>query len=141
MRQNKSSDGNLLDALKAVPDEALEQKIEKSEGVAGATVEPVYSARRMRCYSVTESELLQIGLANIGITAFFSLGSALIAFWLDIFKDTVLASEVPKDAEVVISYVQPVLLFLGLLFWGFAGISVYWRHSMIKLIKQESTNS
>ncbi len=94
----------------------------------------------MRCYSVTESELLQIGLANIGITAFFSLGSALIAFWLDIFKDTVLASEVPKEAQIVISYVQPVLLLLGLLFWGFAGMSVYWRHSMIKLIKEESSN-
>jgi hypothetical protein len=92
----------------------------------------------MRCYSVTESELQQINLANIGITASFSFGSALLAFYLDVFKDTVLATEVPAEAQAVIGYVQPVLLFLGAGFWIFAGVLLWWRRNMVKLIKDES---
>ena len=130
----------LLERLQGVEDESLEKKVEKTEGVNGSTVEPIYSARKMRCYSVTESELKQIALANLGITAFTSLGSAMLAFALDVFKDTLLAEQIPKEADLVISYLQPILLFIGIGFWILAGLTLRWRRSMIDLVKEESTN-
>lgn len=57
---------DLIDGLRLIRDGDLEGGVETTEGVSGSTVEPVYSKRKMRCYSVTESELKQIGLANIG---------------------------------------------------------------------------
>ncbi len=123
------------------PDTNLETGVEKTEGVNGSTVEPLYSSRQMRCYSVTESELKQIGLANLGITAFSSIGTGMLAFSLDIFKDTVLAGGVPESAKVALSFVQPVLLIGGIAFWVFAIFAIFWRRDMIKIIKHESTNS
>jgi len=139
MPSDPAPPNDLVSKLKGIANSSLEEGVEKTEGVNGSTVEPVYSSRKMHCYSVTESELQQIGLANIGITAFFTIGSAMLAFWLDIFKDTVLAESVPETAEMVVSFVQPVLLFLGLLFWGIGIIAIYWRRNMIKLIKSESS--
>lgn len=128
----------LLDGLLSTNDAQLEETVEQAEGVNGATVEPVYSRRKMRCYSVTESELKQIGLANLGITAFASIGSGLLAFYLDIFKDTILAEEVAATAKSAIEYVQPILLFLGVSFWILAIVTLFWRRSMVATIKEES---
>ncbi len=131
---------SLLERITAVPDASLAVGVKAAEGMSGSTVEPIYSTRKMRCYSVTESELKQINLANIAITAFSSTGSALLAFWLDIFKDTILSEKVPEVAQTAIGYVQPILLILGIGFWVAAGAALWWRRDMIKLIKQESTN-
>ena len=130
----------LLDKLKDVDDDTLKERVESAEGVNGSSIEPVYATRKMRCYTITESELQQINLANIGVTANASIGTALLAFWLDVFKDTLLADNVPDSAQVVIHYVQPILLFLGLAFWGFAIAVLWWRRGLIDTIKKESTN-
>lgn len=134
------SEDALLKRLKDVPESRLAASVEHTEGVNGSTVEPVYSARKMRCYSVTESELRQINLANIGITAFASMGSAMLAFWLDVFKDTVLAEKIPERAQEIVSYVQPILLVMGLAFWALSAATLGWRRNLIKLIKDESEN-
>ena|GEM_PF-6263333 len=131
----------LLDKLKGVDDDTLEGRVESAEGINGSSIEPVYSTRKMRCYTITESELQQINLANIGVTAIASIGTAFLAFWLDVFKDTLLADNVPDSAQVIINYVQPILLFLGLAFWGFAIAVLWWRRGLIKTIKEESTNT
>lgn len=128
----------LFESLMDTDDSSLERKVKKTEGVNGATVEPVYSTRKMKCYSVTESELKQIGLANLGITAFASIGSGFLAFWLDIFKDTFLADSVPETAQSAINYVQPILLYVGIAFWLLCGATLYWRRNMIQIIKDES---
>lgn len=129
---------DLIGQVSEASDEHLAKGVQETEGLNGSTVEPVYSSRKMRCYSVTESELQQINLANIGITASFSFGSALLAFYLDVFKDTVLAESISEQAEAVIGYVQPVLLAFGVGFWAFAGLLLWWRRNFIKLIKDES---
>lgn len=131
---------SLLDGVRSTPPEELAKGVKATEKPNGSTVEPIYSARQMRCYSVTESELRQIGLANLGITAFSTIGSACLAFWLDIFKDTVLAESIPEAAQIAISYVEPLLLVFGVGFWIVAGLGVLWRHKMIELIKKESPN-
>jgi hypothetical protein len=136
-RDNQESD-QLLQRLRRTNDADLGHKVEKTEGVNGSTLEPVYSSRKMVCYSVTESELRQLNLANIGITGLTSLGSAMLAFWLDVFKDTTLAGSIPEEAEILISYVQPLLLVFGIGFWVLAGFLLFWRRNLVKLIKDES---
>lgn len=131
-------DDDLIGQVAGASDDKLAEVVQKTEGLNGSTVDLVYSSRQMRCFSITESELQQISLANIGITASFSFGSALLAFYLDIFKDTVLATEVPAQAQTVIGYVQPVLFGLGLGFWILAAVLMYWRRNMVKLIRDES---
>ncbi|MEA3533143.1 hypothetical protein [Rhizobium sp. CC-YZS058] len=65
----------LLDKLKETSAADLSAGVAWKEGVAGATLEPIYSRRRFKCFVVTESELQQIGLANLTATATGSLGS------------------------------------------------------------------
>ena len=106
----------------------------------GSTVNLVYSERSMKCYAVTESELRQIGLANTGITAFFGIGSALIAFGLDIFKDMIFTDKVPEMARVLSDAVLPLCLGFGVIFWIVAGVIWWQRSGMIVMIKEESSS-
>lgn len=139
MPQKTKPDPQLLSKLKETSDAELGTGAEITEGINGSTVEPVYSARKMKCYSVTESELKQIGLANIAITSMGSIGTGLFAFGLDIYKDTVFATGIPETTEAVISILQPILLIGGAAFWVIAIIAIFWRKSMMTLIKEEST--
>ena len=138
---SEPSKEQLLKALTETPDASLEEKAERAEGVNGATVEPVYSQRKMKCYTVTESELRQIGLSNLGITGLFSLGAAFFAFGLDVFKDTLLAESVPDAAQAIVSYVQPICFFVSASFFVLGLLTIRWRSGLIKLIKDESSNS
>lgn len=104
----------------------------------GSTIETVYSRRKMKCYSVTESELKQIGLANLGVTICVGIGSALVAFGVDVFKDSVLATEIPAAANVLIDSIQPICLYLGAAFYVAAAFLLWWRRSMIDTIKEEN---
>ena len=106
----------------------------------GSTLRAIYTARSMRCFSITESELRTIGLANVGQNILLSIGSALLAFSLDIFKDTTMAEHVPSQAAEIASYVQPICLFLGLAFYVAAGFVWWWRKGMIDTIKKESSD-
>jgi hypothetical protein len=131
----------LLDDLAGIPDKNLGLGVARSEGLSGSSIEPIYSRRRLKCYTITESEIHQIGLANIGITAFTALGSAFFAFWLDLTKDIAFASEIPKGIEPLISYVQPILMVLAFAFWVIALGGVFWRSRMLKIIKSESSEA
>jgi len=138
---SEPSKEQLLKALVETSDASLEEKAERAEGVNGATVEPVYSQRKMKCYTVTESELRQIGLSNLGITGMFSLGAAFLAFGLDVFKDTLLAESVPDAAQAIVSYVQPICFFVSASFFILGLLTIRWRSGLMQLIKDESSNS
>lgn len=131
---------DLLNRLRGTPDDELGNKVERSEGVQGGVIEPIYAKRFMRCYSVTDSELKQIGLANIAITATSSIGTGFLAFALDVFKDTELAEAVPATAQVALGYVQPICIGLGVAFWVTTIALMWWRNSMVTLIKTESVD-
>jgi len=109
-------------------------------GKNGATVSMQYSERKMNCHLVTDSELKHIGLANIGITMTFGIGSALIAFGIDIYKDTTLAETVPETAQTLASVIQPMCFYIGGAFWLFSVLLLWWRRGMLELIKKESSS-
>lgn len=94
----------------------------------------------MRCFSVTDSELRTLGLANVGQSICLSIGSALLAFSLDIFKDTTMAEKVPAAAAHAAEYAQPICLFLGVAFYLAAAAVWWWRRGMIDTIKKESSD-
>ena len=105
---------------------------------SGSAIKPQYAVRSMKCYAVTESELKHIGLANLGQTASFGIGSALIAFGLDIFKDTRLAEQVPESAALVVSTVEPLCFIFGIVFWFVSATLWVWRRDMLATIREES---
>lgn len=105
---------------------------------SGGLVKPVYSEREMKCLTVTESELKQIGLANLGVTVCVGIGSAFLAFGFDIFKDVMLTDDVPESAILLTQYVQPLCLGMGFVFYLVAGVLWWWRRDMIGLIRRES---
>jgi hypothetical protein len=104
----------------------------------GSVVKPVYSEREMNCYAITESELTAIGLANYGVTTAFSLGAAMLSLWLDIFKDSSFATETTSGSKIFTDYVQPFSLVLGLCLCGIGFGFVFWRKSIISVVKRET---
>lgn len=112
--------------------------VDNPNAAAGGVVKPVYSERTMKCLTVTESELKQIGLANLGVTVCVGIGSAFAAFGIDVFKDSMLAPDVPESARVLTEYVQPLCLGVGVVFYVIAGLLYLWRRDMIGMIRRES---
>lgn len=106
---------------------------------AGSAIQPVYAQRSMKCYPVTESELKQIGLANLGVTIFVGLGGTCFGFGVDVFKDVQLAQTVPAGAKAFVDIMQPGAIAVGVVCWIIAGALWFWRRDMLRLIKDEST--
>lgn len=106
----------------------------------GGTIQPLYSERKMRCFTVTNSELHQLSFANGLMTVFFSIGSAFLAFGLDITKDVILSTSVPGEAKTIVNLAQPLLYALGIAFYVAGVLTVIWRRSMLNVIKDESTH-
>lgn len=104
-------------------------------------IQLVQSVRTMRCYTVTDSELKQLGLANIGIAATFGVGSASFAFGLDVYKDAAMAAAIPESARTMIEVVQPICFYTGIAFWVFSAVLWFWRRDMLSLIKRESKST
>jgi hypothetical protein len=92
----------------------------------------------MKCYSITESEIQQIGLANIGSTAAVAIGSALFAFGADIFKSAVLGDPIPRQVEALAQSIQWLTLGGGVFFYAVAIVIWLWRRTLLRTIRQES---
>lgn len=108
--------------------------------VKGSTVQPTYTERKMRYFSISESEMKNIGLTNLLQTSCIGVGSAMLAFALDIFKNTTLAESVPTKAAEIASYAQQICVVLGLVFYLIAGLIWFWRSGMINTIKRDSVD-
>jgi protein tyrosine phosphatase len=135
-----SDEDDLLGQVASSSDDDLGRGVAKTEGFNGGRVTPVYSDRQVKYLHVSESELNTINLANIAAASSFSISSFLFALWLDIFKDTKLAESIPETTQETLSYVQPILLVASVLFLLVGGVSVLWRKSQLKIIRQESSN-
>lgn len=106
----------------------------------GSTVQPVYSARSMKCYAVTENELQQIRLANGLVTGTFGLGAALLAFGADLFKDVTFSNNMPKDSVWLADGILWACSLLGLAFWIASLLIFLWSKKYVSEIKKESAS-
>lgn len=111
---------------------------EDANKASGGVVKPIYSEREMRCLTVSESELKQIGLANIGVTVFASIGSALLSFGVDLFKDNTLTPAANPSAAAMADAMEKLCLGGGLVCYIVAVVLWFWRRDMIKTIRKES---
>lgn len=111
---------------------------DKGVAASGGIVKPVYSERQMRCLTVSESELKQIGLANIGVTVFASIGSALLSFGVDLFKDTALEPTADQAAASMADAIEKLCIGGGAVCYIVAIALWIWRRDMIKTIRKES---
>jgi hypothetical protein len=105
---------------------------------AGGKLNPIYMERDMRCLVVSESELKHIGLANLGVTAFVGIGSALLSFGIDLFKDTALESPDQASAAAVADAVERLCVGAGIVCYIVALLIWIWRWDMIRTIRSES---
>lgn len=128
--------------MRGIPEGDLAKTAQKAEGLEGeqngATVRPRYRRRDIHCYAVTASELKQIGLSNLLTSAFFGVGSGLLAFALDVDKDLYLASGTPNDAATMAETVSTICWVVGLACWIISGLVLFWRRDIIKQIKEET---
>lgn len=115
-----------------------EQDKPRISTTGGSVITPQYAKRSMKCYAVTDSELKQIGLANLFGTISFGVGTALLGFGIDIWKDSKLASSLPEEARTLTDVAQPLCLIFGIVFIVAALAIAIWRRDMIKTIKDES---
>jgi len=92
----------------------------------------------MRTYTVTESELWILSLANGLMTIFFSLGSGFVGIALDITKDVMLSPELAKTGEALAEIVRPACVILAVVFFACGLWAFMQRQSTIALIKKES---
>lgn len=139
-QQTTATAKRLLGDLKDTPVDKLSAGVARSEGVNGSTLEPIYARRSITCYTITESELQQIGLANLAITAAASIGTAFLTFSLDLFKDTLLSESIPPLTQEVLAVAQPILLVVGIALWLSVVALTFWKNGMIKTIKADSTS-
>lgn len=110
-------------------------------GVGGSSVKPIYSERLMNCYAVTESELGQIAFTNLLSTLASSIGAVLLGLSIDIFKDARLSEELQPPARVVADAVQNLSFAAAIVCFLFAGVMMWRRREIVRLIKRESSQS
>lgn len=106
---------------------------------SGSTIEPLYTARKMRAFSVTESELNMLSVINGIAAACFALGTGLFGLSVDIQKDLLFATELPASATELRDTVRPLLFWLGAVFYAFGAIALVWRHNTLSIIKREAS--
>lgn len=130
---------DLIRGLEELDSDTLSNAAAQAEGLNGQpAVIPGYHHRHIKFYHITEHELSAVSLVNAYATTLFSVGTAFIAFAIDIFKDTALAEAVPLTAQNAIEYAQPLLWGFGIFFWVAGAASMVWRWNFVRKIKRES---
>ena len=128
MTLQKPQDNQLLDQLKDIPKDDLVKAASLAiENQNGSTVEPVYSRRKILCYSITESELKTFGFSHGLSTVLFSAGSIFFGFGLDIFKDQLLSDTIPSTVSQVAYYAQYFSFIISFICFAAGGFTIYWR--------------
>lgn len=101
----------------------------------GSTIEPLYTKRQMRAFSVTESELNMLSIINGIAGACFSIGTGLIGLSVDVQQvlqgQTVTLNSVAHSA-------RPLFVWGGVIFYALGLLAVLWRHNTLEIIKRET---
>ncbi len=129
----------LLNKIENTDSDDLGQNVAKSEGISGAVI-PQYSKRRINYIHVSKSELKDLMAFNWGTGISFSFGSFFFALWIDIFKDKKLSESIPLETQVILSYIEPVLIMIAGLFVLLGIVLWFLKDRKIKNIIKECTS-
>jgi hypothetical protein len=91
----------------------------------------------MKRYTVFDSDFESLATQELGQSVCLTVSSFCFAFWLDIYKDTLLAESIPASTQAGLSYFQPTLLILAAVFA--VGAIAFWvrKRSTIQKIKDD----
>lgn len=104
----------------------------------GATVQPQYMGRTMKCYPVQEAEMEMLSTLNSQATGFFSIGSALAAYAASIWTNAAFASALTESGKTAAQQVAPVTVFLAIAFALLGWDAVRRRGSLWSRIRSEA---
>ena len=132
--KNQSKNNNLTGGLEDIKNNGIEA-VEQVK--SGSTIIPAHTDRKMDCLIITYSELSELSGLSTQSSFFFSISSFFAALYLDIFKDTLLATTVSDQTQITLSYVYPILSVLALASFAYACYLQWYRHNKLRLIKRE----
>jgi hypothetical protein len=103
----------------------------------GDPVKVVRTRRSMKHYTVFDSDFESLATQEVGVSVSLTLSSFCFALWLDIFKDTMFAQNIPTATEAALQYIQPSLILFGILFA--ISTAMFWqrKRSTIQKIKDD----
>ncbi len=134
----KKNEAKLLGNLKEKPNDDLGKTVAEKEGLGGALI-PQYSKRRIKCITVLEGEIDDLGSFNLGSSICFSISAFCFGLWIDIFKDKKLSESIPLEPPEALFYVERGSILAMILFFCIGSALWIKKNRKIKKIKEEST--
>jgi hypothetical protein len=116
----------------------LGQPISFTQAPSGSTIEPLYTKRTMRAYSVTESELNMLSVINGLAAVCASIATGLLGLCIGIQQEVMFSAELPESGAALRDFARPILFWSAMAFYGFALITLVWRYNTLHIIKREA---
>ena len=104
----------------------------------GGRIQPLYAERKVKVYSVQESELKHISGLNVMAMASFSVAAAFFGFAASIWLELAFGDPVAEVGKLIAKYGPPLLLVISFCAFVFGCIAIKTRGSILKTIKDES---
>ncbi|WP_156334146.1 MULTISPECIES: hypothetical protein [unclassified Shinella] len=106
----------------------------------GGGINVTHTRRQIKAYNFTEADLDAVMMANVVSAISFSVGSAVLGFWVDVNKDVALLDKASPTAEALQTMVNIVGLPLIIVLFLIGGFFVWKRSTVISRVKSESEN-
>jgi len=103
-------------------------------------VSPIFAERRMNMYMATDNELESLSFINSLSIAYFSIGSFLLSWPINIWIELSLSTP-PEDTKVLLARIAGSSLVLATVFFGFGIYSLCKGKTIIKTIKKEAVKN
>jgi hypothetical protein len=104
----------------------------------GAQLSIVHAERAMNVYPITEPEVMSIGLFNTLSAAGFAIGGTFLGFAASIWISATFSPLFQPAAVLMVHIIAPASLTLAVVSFALAGLSVYFRGSTWRTIKNAS---
>lgn len=119
----------------------MKSQVEKGPGgLQGSDLNVLHTERSVTVYVLTDSELDELGALNRNITIFSSVAAFMGGLWVDLYKDSKLASSVPEATKQALDFAQPLIAIVAMIFAALAFYAWLDSHSRKLKIKTQSRN-
>jgi hypothetical protein len=105
---------------------------------SGATVQPQYMGRTMKCYPVQETEIEMLAVLNTQATLFFAAATGAAGYAFSIWTNAQFVEKLTPTAKVASDGLMPVLIAVAVIFGAIGVYSAFRRGGLWDKIKKES---